>query len=102
MQDFSLLIHANVAGPSTSCRILSSSAPRATGRESGNATDDPEDPEGGVDRRMDTEVEPGGETKVRRSECVPHESADADVDWDVGEARRDAQVARESAASGTS
>ena len=45
----------------------------------------------------DVEVEPGGETKARRCGSVAHEDVDADVDWDVGEARRDAQVKRESA-----
>ena len=45
----------------------------------GSSEDDPEDPGGATDRRDDVEVEPGGETKVRRSRSVAHGHADADT-----------------------
>ena len=60
----------------------------------GSSEDDPEDPGGGVDRHNDVEVEPGSETEVRRSECVMHEDADVDIDWDVGEACQDVVTAQ--------
>ena len=63
----------------------------------GSSKDDPEDPGGATDRRDVVEVEPGGETMGRRSGRVADESADAEVDEEVGGARRDAQVDGESA-----
>ena len=62
----------------------------------GSTKDDPGDPGSGTDRHDDVEVKPGGETEVRQSECVAHEDADADVDWDVREAHQDVQVKGES------
>ena len=62
----------------------------------GSTKDDPGDPGSGTDRCDDIEVEPGGKTEVRQSECVAHEDADADVNWDVGEAHQDVQVKGES------
>ena len=47
--------------------------------------------------KIDIEVNPGDKTEVRRSKYVMHESTDTDIDWDVGEARQDAHVMRESA-----
>ena len=63
----------------------------------GSAEDDPEDQGGATDRRKVVEVEPGSETKARRSGSVAHEDVDADLDREAGEARRDAQVEGESA-----
>ena len=45
----------------------------------GGTEDAPDSPGGGTDRRADVEVEPGGETEVRRSRSVAHGHADADT-----------------------
>ena len=45
----------------------------------GSTEDAPDSPGGGTDRRADVEVEPGGETEVRRSRSVAHGHADADT-----------------------
>ena len=63
----------------------------------GNAKVDPEDPGSATDRCEDVEVEPGGETKARRSGHIAHEDTDTIVDDEVEGMRRDAQVDRESA-----
>ena len=63
----------------------------------GSSEVDPEDPGGATDRREEVQVEPGGKAGAERSGSVVHESADTDVDEEIGGARRDAQVDGESA-----
>ena len=45
----------------------------------GSTEDAPDSPGGGMDRRADVEVKPGGETEVRRSRSVAHGHADVDT-----------------------
>ena len=87
---------ARVRGGEERVEMMVSKAPREDPKGAGDGDEErrpvrPDKPSSNAQVELrdseDVQVEPGGETKARRSGSVAHENADAAVDEEVGEAR---------------